>query len=198
VYNPNITNECVTGYSMLSTVADQKQLFSRCELQAADDARELYRKIGRPDEAEFELILRKNLIRNCPVTPYDAKPALVIYGPDIAVIKGKTTCEAAAPTFEAMPLPPPILAHHRNVTLCVDFFVKGIPFYHTISRGVGFRTVQQVPDRGWPSSSARQKPSSSCTSLGVSMSATPASMASLSNASPNCCSNTWSMTPCVA
>ncbi|KAI2494176.1 hypothetical protein MHU86_20370 [Fragilaria crotonensis] len=28
------------------------------------------------------------------------------------------------------------------------FFVQGIPFYRGISRGIGFRTVQKVPDRG--------------------------------------------------
>jgi hypothetical protein len=28
------------------------------------------------------------------------------------------------------------------------FFVQGIPFFHTISRGIGFRSVRQVPDRG--------------------------------------------------
>jgi hypothetical protein len=27
------------------------------------------------------------------------------------------------------------------------FFVQGMPFYHTISRGIGFRTVKQVSDR---------------------------------------------------
>ena len=153
VYNPNQTNDIVvTGYSMLSTVAEQKKLFSRREVKAADAARELYRKIGRPDEAEFDSILRKNLIRNCPVTPGDARRALVIYGPDIAVLKGKTTRTTAAPrapTFEAVPIPPPVLEHHRKVTLCMDFFfVQGIPFLHTISRGIGFRTVRKVPDRG--------------------------------------------------
>jgi hypothetical protein len=152
VYNPNDTNDCVPAYSLLNTVAEQKKLFSRREVTAADEARALYRKIGRPDEAEFDSILRRNLIRNCPVTPGDAKRALVIYGPDIAVIKGKTTRSNAAPrapTFEAVPIPPPVLEHHKNVTLCVDFFfVQGIPFFHTISRGIGFRSVRQVPDRG--------------------------------------------------
>jgi len=151
VYAPPVSHSGPTDYTMLSTVAEQKKLFSRREIQAADDARALYRKIGRPDEAEFQSILSQNLIRNCPITPRDAKRALVIYGPDIAVLKGKTTRSPAAPqapTFETVPLPPPVLEHHRNVTLCVDFFfVQGILFYHTISRGIGFRTVRQVTDR---------------------------------------------------
>ncbi|KAI2502818.1 Reverse transcriptase (RNA-dependent DNA polymerase) [Fragilaria crotonensis] len=154
IYQGNSTNIPVTGYpsyTMVSTVAAQKQLFSRREINSADVARELYRKIGRPAEAEFQRILKQHLITNRPVTPDDAKRALIIYGPDIAVIKGKTTRSVAAPrapTFVAEPIPPPILEHHRNVTLCADFsFVQGLPFFHTISRGIGFRTADPVPDR---------------------------------------------------
>jgi hypothetical protein len=69
-------------------------------------------------------------------------------------LKGKTTrTDAAAhvPTFEAVSLPPSILKYHKNVTLCVDFFfVQGLIFMHTISRGIGFRTVSRVPDRNKP------------------------------------------------
>jgi hypothetical protein len=155
VFKPqNVTNTTVNEYTMLSTVAQQKKMFSRREIQGADAARDLYRKIGRPDEAEFQSILRNNLIRNCPVMPDDAKRALIIYGPDIAVIKGKMTRSGAAPrtpTFVAESIPAPILQHHQNVTLCVDFFfVQGHPFFHTISRDIGFRTISAVPDRTKP------------------------------------------------
>jgi hypothetical protein len=139
---------------MISTVVEQKKLFSPRQIKDADQARELYRKLGRPDEVEFQNILRNNLIRNCPVTPGDAQRALVIYGPDIATIKGKTTRSEPSshvPTFEAVQLPPPILEHHMDVTLCVDFFfVQGVIFLHTISRGIGFRTVSCVADRNKP------------------------------------------------
>jgi hypothetical protein len=152
VYKDKPTNDRVTGcYTLVSTVANQKKFFSRREVKAANLARELYRKIGRPSEADFQTILKNNLIRDCPVTPGDANRALIIYGPDIATLKGKTTRSTAAPrapTFVAEPIPAPILEHHRVVTLCVDFFfVQGIPFFHTISRGIGFRTAHPVGDR---------------------------------------------------
>jgi hypothetical protein len=144
-------SENVNAYTMVSTVADQKQMFSRRQIEAADTARELYQKLGRPDEVEFYSILTKNLIRNCPVTPDNARRASHIYGPDVAALKGKmirSITAPRAPTFEAIPLPAPITAHHRNVTLCVDFFfVQGIAVLHTISRGIGFRTIAQVADR---------------------------------------------------
>ncbi len=141
----------VNAYTMIATVARQKSLFSWREVAAADQARALYRMIGRPSEAEFQAILRRKLVRNCPVTPNDATRALLIYGPDIAVLKGKTTrLDAAprAPTFVALPIPAPVLEHHRNVSLCLDFFfVQGIPFFHTISRAIGFRTISNVPNQ---------------------------------------------------
>lgn len=151
LYKSNPTNECVNAYTMVTTVAEHKKLFSRREIQAADKARDLYRKIGRPEETEFQTILRGNMIRNCPVTPDDARHALLTtYGPDIAAIKGKTTrSEAAprAPTFIAQPIPAPILEHHRHLILCADFFfVQGLAFYNTISRNIGFRTVKHVND----------------------------------------------------
>jgi hypothetical protein len=63
VFTPNDTNNTVTAYTMLSTVTEQKKMFTRREVLAADVARDLYRKIGRPDEAEFQSILRNGLIR---------------------------------------------------------------------------------------------------------------------------------------
>ena len=87
VFKDNFTNAPVSGYTMVTTVAEQKKLFSKREVKAADVARDLYRKIGRPSEAEFQDILKRNLIRDCPVTPSDAKRANIIYGPDVAVSK---------------------------------------------------------------------------------------------------------------
>ena len=129
--NAHSSAQQFTNYTMVSTVADQKKFFSRRQIQSADLARDLYRKLGRPSDAEFLSILRSNLIRNCPVTPDDANCASIIYGPDIATLKGTTTRTAAAahvPTFIAAPIPAPILEHHANVTLCVDFFCTGHRF----------------------------------------------------------------------
>jgi Zinc knuckle len=126
IYRTNDTNNVVSAYTMLSSVMENKKLFTQREIHAADEARALYRKIGRPGEAEFQDLLRKSFIRNCPITVDDAKRALLIYGPDIATLKGKTTRSSAAeriPTFQAQPIPAPILEHHQNVTICADFFL---------------------------------------------------------------------------
>ena len=128
VFATSGSNQQVTAYTTLSTgvLAEQKKLFSQREIKAADRARSLYRKIGRPDEAEFQALLRRNLlIQNCPVTVDDAKRALIIYGPDVATLKGKMTHNNAServPTYEAVPIPPSVLEHDRNLTLCINFF----------------------------------------------------------------------------
>ena len=110
IFKTNTVSDQVTAYTILSTVTEQKKLFSRREIQAADEARTLYRKVGRPGEAEFQSLLRHNFVHNCPVTPDDAHWALIIYGPDIATLKGKMTHSSAAPhvpTYEAVPIPAP-------------------------------------------------------------------------------------------
>ena len=151
VFKPNKTNQSVPAYTMISTAADMKRTFTRREIAAADDARALYRKLGRPSDAFFQKILANSVLHNCPVTVDDARRANCIYGPDLAVCKGKTTRSAAAPrapTFIAVPIPAPVLEHHSNVTLCVDFlFVQGLGFLHTISRNIGYRTSHPVLDR---------------------------------------------------
>jgi hypothetical protein len=153
VYNSNDSNTPIAAYTFLSTVAEHKRTFSQRQVQQADLARKLYRMLGRPDEKSFRSLLQNNLILNCPVSPNDAHRALAIYGPDVATLKGKTTratAAARAPTYLAVPLPPTILEHHRNVTLCVDFFfVQELCFFHTISRDIGFRTVAPVADRSF-------------------------------------------------
>jgi hypothetical protein len=119
--NKDSTN-VAAPYTMVSTVDAQKTMFSTRNIKAADAARDLYRKIGRPDEAFFQTILRCGYINNCPVAPDDARRALIIYGPDVACLKGKTTQSSPAPrvpTFTVVPIPAPILKFHRNVTLLV-------------------------------------------------------------------------------
>jgi hypothetical protein len=120
-------------FSFLETVTRNKSLFVNREIEAADLARELYRKLGRPSQKQFEEILSKNSITNCPVTIDDARRAILIYGPDLACLKGKTTKGRAAahvPNFTAVKIPAPILQYHSHVTLCMDFFLyRGNVFF---------------------------------------------------------------------
>jgi hypothetical protein len=141
-----------SGVTFLQTVTDNKTNFTPREVANADRARALYRALGRPSQHSFEAALQNNLILNCPVTVDDAKRAVLIYGPDVPTLKGRTThgpSQPHIPNFTARAIP--ILAHHPNITLCIDFFyVQGFCFFHAISRALCYRTVFPVPDRGAP------------------------------------------------
>ena len=143
----NQSSATITNYTLVNTVAKNKSLFTRREIKGADQARELYRKIGYPSEKFFQNILSRNLIHNCPITAEDAKQALAIYGPDLATLKGKTTQRSTEHIPGTIPstLPDYILEFHRDVTLCMDvFFVQGQRFHHTISRNIKFRTGSAI------------------------------------------------------
>jgi hypothetical protein len=62
----------VHNVTLINTVAENKSVFVNREIDAADKARELYRKLGRPSQKQFEDIFSKNIIVNCPVTVDDA------------------------------------------------------------------------------------------------------------------------------
>jgi hypothetical protein len=55
VFSPShkSNNPQVVDYTMLSTVKEQKSMFTARDVARADDARRLYRLIGRPSPAEF-------------------------------------------------------------------------------------------------------------------------------------------------
>ena len=140
----------VNAYLFLNTVSSNKNRFTQQEIEGADEARSLYRKLGHPSEVVFQQILSKNLIQNCPITVDDAKRALHIYGPDIATLKGKTTKKQNShiPNYQPILIPAPIIAQYTNNRLFIDiFWVCGYPFFHTISEWIKFRTVALIPDR---------------------------------------------------
>ena len=148
--NPPIKTTC-SSYSCVSTIADNRAIFTHRELEGADRVRQLYHTIGCPSQCKFETILDHGSILNCPVTRTDAQCANIIYSPDLAYLKGKTTEHPASPhvaTQECSPLPMEIAKHHSTITLCLDFFyVQRLTFVHAISRKIGYHQGVAVSDR---------------------------------------------------
>ena len=137
-------------FSFLNTVAQNKSLYTAREIKGADKARALQRRIGYPSQQQFEHALKTNLITNCPVTVDDAKRAVLIYGPPIPSLKGKTSQNAPKPlpNFIRQQIPAPILDAHKEVVLSIDnFFVNGNKFLHSISRKIKFRTITSISNR---------------------------------------------------
>ena len=145
------TKSSVHSYSCVSTVTENRAVFTRQELEGADRTRQLYRTIGHPSQQKFETILDNASILNCPVTKADAQCANIIYGPDLAYLKGKMTKHPASPhvpTQVHSPLPAEITKYHLNVTLCLDFFyIQRLPFIYAISRKIGYHQAPAIPCR---------------------------------------------------
>lgn len=141
----------IIAYSCLQTVANNKANYTARQIKAADAARALYRLVGRPGYARFIIALKENHILNCPVTVEDARRAELIYGKDIAFLKGKTTASAAKPHVEDFiptALPPDILTLHPTVTLCIDlFYVLGLGFHLSTSRNIHYLSCHAIADR---------------------------------------------------
>ena len=87
----NHSSDKVTNYSFLELVEDNRALFTKRQIDAADTAKQLYQHLGMPGYRKFFRMLQQNHIRNCPVTTEDARRAIKIYGPELAHLKGKGT-----------------------------------------------------------------------------------------------------------
>ena len=150
VPNCNNTKAHVSDYSFVTTVENNKSIFTHREIQGADKARDLYVKLGRPGQSHFEDLLGSRYVLNCDVSVADAKCALFIYGPEIYSLKGKLTRHkpTAVPTFVPKAVPDYVLKHHRNVMLTADFLYRqGQPYLHTKSRKLKLRTLKEMTDR---------------------------------------------------
>jgi len=138
------------NYVFISTISNLEQQFTKREVEEAKQARLLYVKLGRPSKQNFKRLLNENFIRNCPITSVHVDRAWYIYGEDIANLKGKTTRTGPkhVGNYSVMPVPEYIKTWHNKITLCIDiFFVNNIPFFHTISRNLHFRTVETLSSR---------------------------------------------------
>jgi len=137
-------------YVFVTTVESLENQFSLREVKEAKRARSLYVTLGRPSHQQFLKVLDTNFINNCPITKQDAERAYYIYGQDLATLKGKTTRSNpphVRPSIH-VPVPSYVRQWHNNVTICIDIlYINNIPFFHSISRTLKFRTIEFLPSR---------------------------------------------------
>ena len=75
---------------LLNTVSENWEVFTRREYEGAQEARQAMHLLRFPSERDFENMVRLNMIVNFPVTFDDVKNAKLVFGPDIASLKGKS------------------------------------------------------------------------------------------------------------
>jgi hypothetical protein len=84
----------------LETVDENKKFYTKRQFEQAERARKLLYSLGYPSINDMKAIIQMNTIKNNPVTTGDVDIAEKIFGPDVATLKGKTTCPAPVPVIE--------------------------------------------------------------------------------------------------
>ena len=77
--------------TLIQTVQENEKGYSKRQIKDAQEARDLYSKVGYPSPRDFQKLIAENMILNCPVIVEDVIRADKIYGRDIHSLKGKTT-----------------------------------------------------------------------------------------------------------
>ena len=118
------------AFSFVVTVEENMKPFSKRQIILAGKARSLLAGLAFPSEPDYKWILQSNQVQECPVTAEDAVVANKIWGPDVPLLKGKTTRKTppTVPT-DIVEVPVEIRELHRMVMMSIDvFFVNKIPF----------------------------------------------------------------------
>ena len=121
-----------SNFTFVETVKENKMLFTKRQIRGAEQARRLYKCLSHPSITDFNWVLHSNGIKHCPVSLKDAETAEKVWGPNIATLKGKTTCKAAGAVEmeDLIPIPPELMAMDTDIILAIDIcFVNGIPFF---------------------------------------------------------------------
>ena len=131
------------------TVAENESHFTKRQIERAQAARKLYHAIGAPSAKDFRVLVRSNMIKNCPVTIEDIRIAEQVYGKDISVLKGKSVRTKPNPVVaDVVKIPKAMKKELKHVELCVDvMYIQGLTFLTTISKKICYRTIEYVVDR---------------------------------------------------
>jgi hypothetical protein len=90
---------------LTSTVAENEKSFTKREVKAAQNARELKIILGYPSDQDMIELIRTE-IKDSPIDEYDIRRAQQIYGKNFAELKGKTTLEKSSVVkIESSPRP---------------------------------------------------------------------------------------------
>jgi hypothetical protein len=148
VYNPD-NPAGLASYSFFETVESNMASFTKKQLRDAGLVRNLQAGLAFPSNQDMKWALQSNLIKDCPLTVKDMTTAMKVWGPSIAMLKGKTVrTTPPAVRQDVIEIPREIRECHKDVTLTIDiFFVNQIPFFCTYSLVICFLSVTHLGNR---------------------------------------------------
>ncbi len=139
----------LASHCFMETVESNMSLFTKRQIHGANLARNLQAGLAFPSNADMKWGIQSNLIKDCPVTVKDMGTAIKVWGPSIAMLKGKTV-RTTPPVVrqDVIEIPKEIQELHKDVTLKIDIiFVNKIPFFTTYSVVICFLLVTHLSNR---------------------------------------------------
>ena len=143
---PSPTNQ---NFSFLSTVRQNKSIFNKKQVRAADMARDFQQCIGWPSDKAFKRYIGENLVNNSRISTDDVDRAFRIYGKAEPLLRGKMVAPSQQQNNSLqVPLHKLLTERQKNIQLFIDiFFVNGIAFVHTKSKPLNFITIRKINNR---------------------------------------------------
>jgi hypothetical protein len=148
VYNPDDPHS-LASYSFFETVESNMTSFTKRQLRYAGLVQNVQAGLAFLSNQDMKWALQSNLIKDCPLTVKDITTAMKVWGPSIAMLKGKTV-RTTPPVVrqDVIEILKKIQECHRDVTLTIYiFFVNKIPFFDTYSLVICFLSVTHLGNR---------------------------------------------------
>ena len=113
---------------LVDTVKENRKGYTQVQYDRAVKARSLYHELVAPTLGNFKGFVKMGGVQNCPIRIEDINIAQNIFGPDMATLKGKSTCKKPKPALEDwIELPKEILEKHSRIELCIDvIYINGV------------------------------------------------------------------------
>lgn len=147
LYHDRIPNRATQKnmWSIMQTVEQNKEGYTNREITRARTARKLHNILMFPSKRTCRNAVQ-TVLHNCKTTTSDIDAADKIFGPNLAIVKGKTVWKKIHGVKDTVePVPGAIMDKMSELTLCIDiFYVNNVPFIITMSKGIRFLTMQPL------------------------------------------------------
>ena len=127
--------------TLLTTVEEEKKLFSALDVKRATLARYIQDCLCLPSDEDFAHGLETGAIKECGVSRRNINIAKAIFGPNKHSVQGKTVQRTNRMPREdqILGVPPSILKHYSEVTVGIDVMhVNGVAFLIATSKHIRF------------------------------------------------------------
>ena len=133
--------------SFVQTVRGNMEGYTQREVEEVCSINEAQAMLGHPTNRDFMGMVGSRKIVNFPVSPAAVLNANLIFGPDLAGVRGRTGRRPPeSVTTNHVQIPRALLEWHQRVMLTVDImFMNGVPFLVSVSRGLHLVTAEYTP-----------------------------------------------------